>query len=285
MKIIDKQAISYSEKKYNEDTVGFTKTSAFIIDGASGLTRTNVTNSENDVYWYITQWKEVLKTNLDADKNLKEILKDSIKIIRSRFYSIADKEKVNALDYPSAAIAIVRLRNNNIEYFILGDCSIVLKHVDGKVYYLKDDRVTKLDNLVIKNIIEEYQNNMNEDKIFKGFSEKTLDMLRENRLKKNTDTGYWILEFDEKAIDEGIYGSFPATDSVGAVLMSDGFSAAIDNYRLIDVNSIFDYVKIYGLEKIYNSIKDIEEDDIDCIKYPRLKKSDDCSAIHMEIGE
>lgn len=285
MRIIHKQGISYSEKKFNEDVVGFTKTCGFIIDGASGLTKTNVTNFENDVYWYVSQLKEMLNANLDSDKSLKEILKDSIKIIRNRFYSIANNYNINTLDFPSAAIAITRLRNNKIEYFILGDCSIVLKYVDGKTHYLKDDRVTKFDNQVIKNIIEENEKNTNQNKIFKGFSEKTLSMLRDNRLKKNTDSGYWILEFDQKAIDKGLYGNFPTTGLLGAILMSDGFSCAIDNYRLIESKSIFDYVKIYGLEKVYTSIRDIEKDDVDCRKYPRLKKSDDCSAIYMNVGK
>lgn len=284
MRIKDIKAISYSEKDFNEDVVGFTKTSVFIIDGASGLTRTNITNFENDVYWYVTQWKEILEANLDTDKSLKDILKDGLRTIKDRFHYLADKEEVSPLDYPSAAITIVRTINNHIEYFILGDCSIVLKDNKGEVCYLKDDRVTKFDNQVINNIIEENEKNFNQHKIFKGFSPKSLEMLRVNRLKKNTNEGYWILEFNERAIDKGLYGRLFVDDSMQAVLMSDGFSSSIDNYRLIDEYSVFDYVKNYGLDKIYESIRNIEKDDIDCIKYPRLKKSDDCSAIFIEVG-
>lgn len=284
MRIKDIQAISYSEKEFNEDIVGFTKTSAFIIDGASGLTRTNITDFENDVYWYVTQWKQILEANLDTDKSLKDIMKDGLRSIKSRFHYLADKEEVNPLDYPSAAITLVRIVNGNIEYFILGDCSIILKNNNREVLYLKDDRVTKFDNQVIKNIIEENEKNPNQHRIFKGFSPKSLEMLRDNRLKKNTDTGYWILESDERAVDKGLYGSFFVEGPMQAVLMSDGFSSSIDNYGLINEHNIFDYIKDYGLKKIYKSIRKIEKDDINCIRYPRLKKSDDCSAIFMEVG-
>jgi hypothetical protein len=285
MIIRDIKAMSYSEKEFNEDAVGFTKTSTFIIDGASGLTRTNVTNSENDVYWYVNQWKEILEANLDTDKSLKDIMKDGLKIIKARFQYLVSKKKVNPLNYPSAAIAVAKIIDNYIEYFILGDCSIILKKNDGEVCYFKDDRVTEFDDQVIKNIMEENKKNLDQHKVFKGFSQKSLEMLRNNRLKKNTDTGYWILEFDERAIDKGLYGSVFIDDSIKVILMSDGFSLSIDNYGLMDEYTLFDYVKDYGLEKIYKIIRTIEKDDMDCIKYPRLRKSDDCSAVYMDIGK
>jgi len=63
------------------------------------------------------------------------------------------------------------------------------------------------------------------------------------------------------------------------LLMSDGFSAISDAYRHVGDSELIELVEKEGLEHVYDIIRDIENKDAGCMKFPRFKKSDDASAV------
>ena len=104
------------------------------------------------------------------------------------------------------------------------------------------------------------------------------------RKMKNKSNGYWILELNEEAIDNGLYGKIAISKEVSISLTSDGFSQYYDTFNLAEGYSEFiDIVKETNIDDLYNNLYLSQEDDSECNNYPRLKKRDDSSIVYFEV--
>ncbi|WML36697.1 protein phosphatase 2C domain-containing protein [Clostridium sp. OS1-26] len=270
-------SISFPSNKNNEDIVFASSFYGWVIDGATGLAKKNITGCTSDAAWFVKAWDEYLKKNIDnMSLTLKQIINNGMEFVEREFYKLDKTNSIDKLSIPSASIALIRINNNKIEYFLLGDCTLIAENVDGKHIKIKDKSVEKLDGIAI----EELKGYMKEDGLnFNEARNRVSDLLIKHRLLKNTPKGYWVLEFNREAIDNAIVGELEFEQYKKVLLMSDGFAAIADVYKHIEHSSIIGAVEKLGLNRVYEIIREIENEDIDMKKYPRLKVGDDASAI------
>jgi serine/threonine protein phosphatase PrpC len=263
--------------KVNEDIAYAEDTYGWVIDGATGLNKINFTGSSGDVYWFVNEWNSYLKENiLDKSRDIKEIISEGLDCISDKFNEVSALKHPNKVDLPSASIALIRINNNKVEYFLLGDCTLIVQDNNGKPTIIKQTLLDKLDNIAkdeMRKLI------VNEGISFTEARQKINSLLIKHRLLKNTPEGYWTLGFDKNAVENSICGCFDFAECKKALLMSDGFSAIFDNYNCVDSDNIISIIEKQGLHQIYKTIRLIEEDDAEVIKFSRFKKSDDASAI------
>lgn len=281
MKFLIHDIISMPGYKLNEDVVYATDTYGWVIDGATGLNNVNLTGSESDAYWFVNEWDSYLKQNIfDNTIGINEIISKGIDNISNKFNEISTVKNPNKVDLPSASIVVIRINNNKAEYFLLGDCTLIVQDNNRKSSIIKQKLLDRLDN-ISKSKMMKLMNN--EGLRFFEAREKINSILVKHRSLKNTYEGYWTLEFDKEAVKNAIYGYLDFSECKKALLMSDGFSAIFDNYNYTDENNIISLVEKEGLENVYQRIRTIEEEDEDILKYPRLKKSDDASAVIFSL--
>jgi hypothetical protein len=156
------------------------------------------------------------------------------------------------------------------------------KDKKGLVRSFKDYELEQLDGEVISHI----------NKLVTGENlslfearQKSKNMLIKNRLLRNTIEGYWILGFDESAADNCITGTIDLYEEneYEILLTTDGFYALIDKYKYTTESDIYNLLKNNTLDDLYRKIREIECGDESGIKYPRLKKSDDASAVYLRV--
>lgn len=280
MKIIKCEYLSYPGNDINEDIATVNGKSAWVLDGATGLNNKNLIDNQSDAKWFVNEWDNYLKNNINnLDKDLKQIATEGIIKIREKFFSQNDL-KIEPIDLPSSGIVLIRWDEREIEYFILGDCTLFYKLESGFIKEIKDESLQMLDNQVI----DKMKRIMLNGKGIKEAREEVHDNLVSNRLQMNTNKGYWILGFDEEAIKHSIYNKIKINDkNIELLLMSDGFSALFNTYKYIDKYNIFNELETNNLNQLYNVLRKIEDEDKDGFKYPRFKKSDDASAIYLFI--
>ena len=164
----------------------------------------------------------------------------------------------------------------------MGDCTFMYKDKKGLVRSFKDYELEQLDGEVISHI----------NKLVTGENlslfearQKSKNMLIKNRLLRNTIEGYWILGFDESAADNCITGTIDLYEEneYEILLTTDGFYALIDKYKYTTESDIYKLLKDNTLDDLYRKIREIECGDESGIKYPRLKKSDDASAVYLRV--
>lgn len=278
--IID--AITNTYKQHNEDAYGHGVNFAWVIDGALPLDKTNVTPWTNDVTWVGNWWTKYLNTHLqDASMSIQEHLQRGVLKLNEEFKQFAPIDSLSKLDRASFSIGITRLVNEWIECYVLGDIELVLKFKNDLYQTIVDDKIEILDRQVI-NMIVENPNRENEI-VFNGYTAKELEVLRSNRMKMNSSEGYYILEHDPMVIEKGRYQRFALHDLASMMLMSDGFSAIHNKYKLYSLETLFEKVRLKSVDDIIPILRKKELDDFKTCH--RLRKHDDATAVYIEFNE
>lgn len=280
MNIFYYDSICDGSSMINEDIANINKHGAWILDGATGLNGKNLIDKDSDAKWYVKQWDEYVNKNFHrTDIDLKRIVKEGINVVKDKYYNRIKEKSVKSLDLPSSSIVLIRWIKDTLEYFILGDCTLIIKS-NNKLNVIKDDSVTRLDNKVFRAMDEIMKK---EGKTLSEAKKEVNNLIVSNRLLKNTNEGYWILGFDTEAVDRGLYGKIPFSSDTKLLMASDGFSAITDRYNYIDMENLIHEAQNKGLDNLCRKLRQIEEEDSSGDKYPRFKKNDDASAIYIEL--
>jgi len=264
-------------KQWNEDTYGMTKHAAFVIDGASALLKNNFTSLENDVVWFVQWWKNYLENSLENfDLKLSQIVEQGIHLCNDEFNNFTLIDQLSTLEKVSASIGIIRIGEEKLETFLLGDCEIRLLTYEDKVIKLVDDKIEKLDNEV-KKLMASNKNRLNE-LVFKDFTQEELDLLRVNRQKMNSEGGYFILSHDTEAVNHAIAKEYHLKDIKNIIIQSDGL-VMLDNFY--SAEQLFTKMS-NGVEGCIKELREIEQKDELMSQFVRLKKHDDATAIFID---
>ena len=265
--------------EYNEDIVRVCKYGAWILDGSTGLNKKNLISKESDAKWYVSWWDKYVYENINKDKSLKTIVCEGIENIKQEYLSTLAGIRLEKLDMPSASVAIVKFYKDKVEYFLLGDCTIVINDINENII-LKDDGVCKFDNMIFEKM---KKLNKNKSLSVKDKKDILLPYIIENRLKKNSEEGYWILEFDELAVEKSMHDYISINDELKLIISSDGFSCAYDRYNIFSVENIIQIVEENGIEYVNDKVRKLEHEDKNGLIFPRFKESDDSSCAYLHI--
>lgn len=247
MKFFKHESISMPGDRVNEDIVCSTDTYGWVIDGATGLNNKNLTGTDSDAFWFVNEWNEYLKDNIiDNSRSIKEIVSRGIELIGNKFYQIIEPEHPDKIDLPSASIVIIRVNENKIEYFLLGDCTLIVQDASGKSLVLKQYLLEKLDGIAKAEVLKLVRDRGMK---FAEAKQKIRSLLIKHRLLKNTPEGYWTLEFEKDAVEKSLFGSFDLEECKKILLMSDGFSAIFDSYSYTDKDNIISLIEKDGLQR------------------------------------
>lgn len=264
----------------NEDCVYLCDDFGFVMDGATGLLKENITNCVSDAKWYVEEFKNFLITNLKTKKNLKEIMKDGIRYVSNTYNNIEGATSVKSK--PSSGIALFRKNENNIEYFILGDCQLIIKDKKNIITKLQLNDLPKLDNINIGRMVK-----IAKEKNINVIDARPLinDYLVETRLTQNTNNGYWILSDDINAVDHALHGTLNLKDIKQIIGLTDGFSQLYEVFKVFTYEELVNLInnKKISLDNLYDTLFTLQENDSNCNRYPRFKIRDDASIFNYEL--
>lgn len=266
--------------KENEDCVYLCDDFGFVMDGATGLLKENITNCVSDAKWYVEEFKNFLIKNLKTKKNLKEIMKDGIRYVSNTYNNIEGATSVKSK--PSSGIALFRKNENNIEYFILGDCQLIIKDKKDIITKLQLNDLPKLDNINIGRMVK-----IAKEKNINVIDARPLinDYLVETRLTQNTNNGYWILSDDINAVDHALHGTLNLKDIKQIIGLTDGFSQLYEVFKVFTYEELVNLInnKKISLNNLYDTLFTLQENDSNCNRYPRFKIRDDASIFNYEL--
>ena len=273
------EKISFAGREWNEDYAFSGEQFSFVIDGATSLTPEKFSNEETDAKWFSLQFGEFLKKELKHENlSISEIVKKGIIKIAKDFKKLSGKH--NVIDMPSACIAIVRRKQNKLEYFVLGDCGFLFRHKNS-VKEFTTKKLSKLDKINI-------------DTMVKIAKEKNIDVIQarkfvdsdilRKRLSKNTKNGYWVLCDSIGACDHALQGELSIESGDEILLYSDGFSQLWDILDIFKKKQIFQQLDNgQTLVDLFNLLHKTQKEDSGCNKFPRTKIHDDSSAVYFKI--
>ena len=267
---------------FNEDSILVSDNYLAVIDGATGLNGIHLTQDGSDAAWLSRRLCELLKDGLsNLSIAVPETLKSAASTIKAELDNLGYNKFENS--YPSAGVAIVRQKNDNLECFTLGDTPILLLYKDKSVKCFCDDSLVKLDDTVIKRMVEIHDQT---GCTILEARKQVNDILIENRMKMNHKGGYYIFEPSGAGIDFIKSLSVPKADIEAVALMTDGYYAVLSCYDIItDPDKLMQSLLAGKAHDLLNSLKELAYEDNDLNRYPRFKVMDDATVIAAKLVE
>lgn len=277
--------------KPNEDAFGAAKNAAWIIDGATGQGEGVYIAGpeETDAAWLAGRMNGVFS---DLSEGFRSPLSGAAFFSQAREAVLAEfnthSSKKPEADYawPSAAALRIVLDGAELRCDSLGDCTVLLRRENGKIDIHGGDPVhIACDARAIAELVRMRRTGeISAEADPLAARSILLPLIRRNRALANETGGYGSFTLS-KPIASGLVRStiMPATDITHALVMTDGFYALVEDYHDMTNESLFAASLGGGLNAVANRLRDIEDADPKGMTHPRLKKSDDATAVLLRL--
>lgn len=272
---------SNSAQSKNIDMFSVKNTYAWILDGANGLFPAHISDASSDAQWFVEQLSTFLKQNLGERLELNELMKQAMITTRLKFQKFDGYQDLCDMNMPSSACAILKADQQQLHYFILGNCEVVLHYKDGHILNLTDFRLQQLDGKLLQ--ISEQARRKKRMPMYqvKDFMNQ---MFIENRLRRNVEDGFYILGEDENAANHAITGVLPLEDVKQIFMICNGFSQYYNHDRVMgNLEKYLDKTRNAKLIENYDYLLKKQPDDITIARSLQNELSDQSTMICFDV--
>lgn len=268
--LVQALSVAGSGGSSNDDRAGVQTRHAWVIDGATDLGEPGIVGPRGGAQWLAGVADRGFATA--AGDDVRTICEHVAGHLAHAWDQDRVREPVAAWEMPSAAAWIGRLGDNELEFGWLADCCAYLLRGNEAIRLGPTIQSTSAETALAGQFVGRSV------EAERAVSPK-LETLREIRSRP----GRRVLDVNP---------SFPArmtTASVSCrigdelVLMSDGFSALIEDYGLLGEKELAISLREEGLHGLANRLRAAEREDADCTRWPRFKVSDDATALWLRI--
>lgn len=275
LKVLDAVSAPGREGRANEDGYGAAGRFAWIIDGATGLGDEELLDAPSDAAWLTAVVSEAFASHADTAPDVGALATRAAHIAAARFLAERRRPPAERYEIPTAAVLLAEFRPGRVTIAELGDCGIYL--CDGaaggpaRFGGSQSGRAQEQDNA--RRLMGSGG----------GRTPEVVAFLRALRNRANQPGGYRIFAPERDAAAGMRIHTHDWNGGGEALLLTDGFEAAIEDYALFDQPALMAAARA-GLAGPLAALRALERDDPDCRRYPRFKPSDDATAllVHSE---
>lgn len=254
-------------------------TLACVIDcvpGTSDNPNQDADNSEAD--WFTEKLAQGIQRNALKWETLSKVVETAVDELLVEVNGPRELPSQPIHTQPSASLAMVRLRKKNLDFFVLGDCKIVILPPHGEPRLIRDDRKRETDDKIVGLVhsLQGLQKLTHAEACVKAYP-----LVRRQRDVLNEADGFYAVTLDRKGIYQAITGTVPLSSCKQALLCTKGFASAVELFHLIEWGGLF---HDQPLENLVSSLRTAELRDSECTQYPRLESSQNASAIRLHIA-
>ena len=275
-------AVSQAGTSVNEDRATATARAAWVLDGATGLSLQRLFPGPSDPAWFAAA-ADALLARLTGERD------DSATLLRSLVTALHDACAAAALvpladtdiELPSASLAAAQFVGGEIKLIMLGDCKLLLRQADGQVEAFDQSSVAPFDAKVVEALRAIQAGG---ETALSRITPMLTPLIRGNRRWKNRPGGYGVLTADPACLAFAETARRPAADVTHLLLATDGFYRLVDTYGMLTAGELMQAALERGLAPLHAELRRLEDDDPECLAFPRLKARDDASAVLVGVG-
>ncbi|MBB6734290.1 GNAT family N-acetyltransferase [Cohnella zeiphila] len=181
-----------------------------------------------------------------------------------------------------AVFAVVRICERHVEYVQSGDCMLLARYRDGSVRLLSRNQVAEFDgkSLKAKRQLRE-DGSLSDEEI----ALRLVPVFRDNRNQANAPDGYSVMNGDPALEHTMESGRLSKANLRKLYAFTDGLFHLIEyDPDPLKWEKLADALDEKGIEGYIADLTEREDRDPSCTAYPRHKKSDDKSAVIVELA-
>jgi hypothetical protein len=275
--LLDAVTLAGNRTRPNDDRWGMSGNRAWVIDGATGLGETLMPGG-SDAAWIAQRASEAMARHAaiaDTRAMMTAVADDLAVAFR------ADQRRAPIADWevPCGSFMMATLRSETIELVGLGDCRAILRGAEGAIATLGADRASEAREAAFA---ARHRETGSEPRYR---SHEALEALRAARSRFAAADGDFILVPDRMFLPALRPAEWPVAEGAELLLMTDGFAALELRYAATDAAALVAAARRDGLAALAGQIRSIENvEDPAGEKFPRWKRSDDATALHLVIS-
>jgi hypothetical protein len=276
--VLDRISLPGRPGKPNEDAMGEGGSVAFVLDGATGLGDAPLMPGDSDAAWVSRTAAEALAVHAPGFAgDLDSLVYKATQDVERAFKATRLREAYEAFEIPWATLAMCGVTSGWLNLAFLGDSRLLVRDEAGAVHhfgaplkYRKGEQA-----LARKMIAGAGGKTLGIDTI----RETVMPQLRAARARVNTPEGYWLVGPDPRAAAHVAKTQMRIGAGAMVLLMTDGFYALIEDYGRYDDAGLIRAAVGQGLAALGDELREIEACDPAGERYPRMKASDDATAM------
>ena len=272
---VESISLAGDRKKQNDDACGHTGPRAWVIDGATDLHDAPLmAGTASDAAWLAQYLNRRLYEPMGNDwqNDLGKLSEQGAGIFRSFV-----KQPYEKWQSPIASMLMLIERGHEILGGDLGDCRVAALGADGALH-IHGGAPDAADN--------ESQRAAEQTDAHKPLLERTetIARLRRERAAINREGAPWTFGLDPECAKHMRGWRFKLEAPAHILLMTDGYSALMDRYRVYDGAGLVRAAVDKGLQELGRELREIETADAVGVRHPRYKASDDATALLMRLS-
>lgn len=278
--IIDQ--ISLPAHQTNEDRLGASGDLAWVIDGATDVLDSPLTNAPSDASWIARHLDDALAAHARAPSCTLEALPQRLAADTAQaFAQVARRPPVARYEHPSAAALIVQSVPGGITCLSISDCSLLISQ-QGTVRRFGVAEHEAADAGLASAIASHRAANATNPA--ETLLQRMRPSLQDMRSRMNCVNGYGVLSITPTPTSFVKHANIPLAPGAQLLLASDGFMRLVDVFHRYDAAALMREIAARGLKSMLAELRAVESADRDGATHPRIKTSDDASAILVELS-
>lgn len=280
IQVIEGLSLPGSPERVNEDALGAGKAIAFVLDGVTGLADTPVMPGQSDAAWASHTARDLLVAH-EATADLRTLVGDVARDMTLRFEAERLRPPAARYEIPWTTLSMIRAADGRLDVAFVGDSRVLVETSDDEVHNfgINPSRSALETKLAAKMIAARREHALGVESI----RATVLPDLRRSRDTVNTPQGFWLLGPDAAVGAHVSVASLALTGPATVLLATDGFYALAEDYRRYGDRELIATAQTLGLAILGRELRHIEDDDPGGDKYPRMKKSDDATALLVRV--
>lgn len=276
--VIDEISVPGSPERMNEDALGASGTIAFVLDGVTGLADTPLLAGKSDAAWVSAAARDLL---LEHGPGRAGDLRGLIRIVAQGIVQRFEREQLRApaerYEMPWTTLSMIGITPGMLHIAYLGDSRVIVETSDGEIHNFGTNPTRTVFEQRLSARVAAVKN---ESGSLDAHARATvMSDLRRARNTVNTGGGYWLLGADPEAAAHMGVTSLALSGPATVLLATDGFYALKDDYEVFDDRDLIASSQTLGLKEMAAQVRKIENDDPHGQRFPRMKKSDDATAL------
>jgi hypothetical protein len=280
LKLVESLSLPGDPDKQNEDAFGGSDHAALVMDGATML-GDGLMPGPSDAAWIAQFGARRLIAHL-KDEEPKKALKLALGDAEKSFAALRRAETEEQWQVPCASMMLAAEHEKGLEFLYLGDCGALVEQPDDLPNGVKvigetlDKRAEEARRAALL---------AKEKKLAPASGLRQPEFLRHLRLARNrvNSGSYWLFSPDRRAAQHAQRRIVAVEKGAHLLLATDGFLALASDYGVYDAVGLLSAAKTKGLKALGDEIRAIENADALGETFARFKKSDDATALLLQI--
>jgi len=274
----------------NEDAYGLWPTeaaprAAWVLDGVTGINDRTLLPGPSDAAWFVAQVQDVLPALLAAAPAapIADLLGALVRELEHRQLAAwLDPRGSAGCETPAASFALARRLDDEIEIVRLGDCLVLVESSEGTVTVLEHPVLRQIEVETKRAILDLRSAAISDPHQIR---QRLMPTLRAQRRRRNQVDGYGVLAAEQTCLSMLAVDRWPLHTLRRVLLASDGYYRLVDHYRAMSDTDLLRETSRQGADALIVHLRAVEAADPLGFQYPRLKISDDATALLIEVGE